>query len=281
MKLPATRSFQWIIIALVVVGIIFLALSGYLTTGLKIASSPLIAVQSWLSTRYMTIYEFFTIPRDSATLRQRNTELENEIALLRSQNIQYQQQVQEAEVCNALLDFGRAHPENRYIAAVVLGRDPNPFLRYFYIDRGSDIGIRHGMPVVTQQGLVGRIDAVTATASRVQLITDPAAVVNVLLQPSQAYAQMVGSQTGDINLEMIPQDAVISPGDLVLTSGLGGNYPPNIVIGEVLTVRKLQTGLFQSASIQPAVDFRNLQAVLVIVDFNPVDISPVIPTESP
>ncbi len=71
------------------------------------------------------------------------------------------------------------------ITAAVIGRDPNPFMSYFLIDQGSDNGLRRGMPVITDQGLVGRIDAVTATGARVQLITDASSVVNVQMDPDR------------------------------------------------------------------------------------------------
>jgi len=112
------------------------------------------------------------------------------------------------------------------------------------------------MPVVTQQGLVGRVDAVTARAARIQLISDPAAVVNISLANAKVDAQLIGSLTGDLSLSMIPQDAIVEIDDLVLTSGLGGSYPANVVVGKVVSVRKLETDLFQSAGVQPIVDLR-------------------------
>jgi rod shape-determining protein MreC len=130
------------------------------------------------------------------------------------------------------------------------------------------------MPVVTQQGLVGRIDAVTAGAARVQLITDSNAAVNVRLESSGVEAILVGSVTGEVSLQMVPQNVTLKPGELILTSGLGGNYPPGIVVGQVVTVRKRENDLFQTASIQPAADLTNLPAVLAITNFKPVDLSP-------
>ena len=126
--------------------------------------------------------DFFTLPRDVTNLLQRNVALENEISSLQSQVIQLEGQLTEAKVLYALLDFARARPQNQYLASAVIGRDPSPFLHYIIIDHGSDDGIRYGMPVVTQQGLVGRVDAVTASASRVQLITDPGSIINVRMQ---------------------------------------------------------------------------------------------------
>jgi rod shape-determining protein MreC len=128
--------------------------------------------------------------------------------------------------------------------------------------------------------LVGRVDAVTAGASRIQLIVDANSAVNVRIQSSQTNALLAGSLTGDINLQEVPQDIVIQPGELVLTSGLGGDYPADVLIGQVVTVRKSDTELFQTASVQPAVDFTGLRAVLVVKNFRSVDIVPLIPTPS-
>lgn len=267
--------------ALVAIGIILLALSGYLNPIIGAASSPLISFQRYISTRTQAIIEFFTVPRDMASLRAQNAALENEVAQLQAQVIALQQQLSEAEVLYALLDFAREQPENQYIACAVIGKDPSPFMHYIILDHGSDDGIRHGMPVVTQQGLVGRIDAVTSKAARVQLITDPGSMVNIKLESSGVSAQMVGSITGEISLELIPQDIPVNLGEIVLTSGLGGAYPADILIGQIVDVNETESALFQSATVQPVVDFINLNAVLVITNFRPVEIEPLIPTINP
>jgi rod shape-determining protein MreC len=137
------------------------------------------------------------------------------------------------------------------------------------------------MPVVTNQGLIGRVDAVIADAARVQLITDPASSVNVRLQNAETEASLIGSVTGDLKLEMIPQDIDVQRGDLVLTSGLGGGYPPDLIIGQVVNVRSLEVDLFQQATVQPVVDFNQLKIVLVIVNFKPVDFAPLLPVPTP
>jgi rod shape-determining protein MreC len=279
MSLFSSRNIQIAILLLVLIGIIIFALSGYLNSFIKVTLDPMVGIQKWFSSRYMTIFEFITTPRDVATLRQRNTELENEISRLQTQVIQLEQQLKEAQVLYALLDFARARPESEYIAAAVIGRDPSPFLQYVIIDHGSDSGFRHGMPVVTEQGLVGRIDAVISGAARVQLITDAGSFVNV--RSTETEALLSGSVTGDMAIGMIPQDVIVQPGELVLTSGLGGNYLNNIVVGKVTSVRKLETDLFQTASVQPAVDFANLRAVLIITNFKPVNVLPLIPETQP
>lgn len=254
-----------------------LALGGYFSSASNVFTGSLVNLQTWFSARYVALQDFFTSPRDIASLRQRNAELEGEVADLQAQVIQLQQEVGVTEQLAALVDFIRARPENTYRAAAVIGRDPSPFLHYVIINRGSDDGILRGMPVVTNQGLIGRVDAVIADAARVELITDPASNVNVHLQNAQTEASLVGSVTGDVTLELIPQDVNVQSGDLVLTSGLGGGYPPDLIVGQVVNVRSRDFDLFQQATVQPVVDFNRLEIVLVIVNFKPVDISPLIP----
>lgn len=254
-----------------------LALGGYFSSGSNVFTTSLVTVQTWFSSRFVAVQEFLTAPRDMASLRQRNTELEADVSELQAQVIQLQQEVGETQILAALVDFSRANPENSYKAAAVIGRDPSPFLQYVIINRGSNDGIQRGMPVVTNQGLVGRVDAVIADAARIQLITDPASNVNVRLQNAEVDASLIGSVTGDVTLDLIPQDVALESGDLVLTSGLGGGYPPDLIVGQVVNPRKREFDLFQQAAVQPVVDFNRLQIVLVIVNFKPVDFSPLIP----
>ncbi len=279
MKFFKSKYTQTIVIVMVVSGLIFLALGGYLTPLYNITLNPLISFQSWLSVRYLSLREFLTSPREVTELREQNALLESQVTQLQTQLIEMDERLAEAEVCFALLDFGRTNPEYDYIAATVIGREISPFLQYILIDKGTNDGIQFGMPVVTQQGLVGRVDAVIANAARIKLITDSTSVVNVHLQSAETEAQLVGSLTGDVSLDMIPLDVKVEPGDVVLTSGLGGNYPPNIFIGQVLSVQQRDNALFQTASVQPIVDFSSINAVLVVVNFEAVDTSPLIPED--
>lgn len=278
MKTNPSRFWQTLILLLLALGLMALALGGYLTPLSRIVLNPLVDAQTWLATRFQAIRNYIEAPQDVTRLMQRNAELEAQVSRLQTEIITLEQQLSETRILEALVDFARVNPENRYVAASVIGRDPSPFVKFVIINRGSDDGLRRGMPVVTQQGLVGRVAAVTAGAARIQLITDPASSVNVRLEPSRAQAILIGSITGELSLDMVPQSAEIKIGDLVLSSGLGGNYPSNILIGQIVSVRQKETDLFQSAAVQPVVDFSQLEIVLVIINFRPIDVSPLVPT---
>jgi rod shape-determining protein MreC len=275
------RSLQTTIIFLVIAGILALALGGYLGPVSNSVGGSLIGLQTWFSTRFTAIQDFVTVPRDVADLRQRNAELESEVSGLQAQLIQLQQQATDSATLAALVDFSRTHPGSTYKAAAVIGRDPSPFLHYVIIDIGSNVGIRRGMPVVTDKGLVGRVDAVIGNAARVQLITDPNSVVAVRLESTETDSILTGSISGDLNMQMISQDTKVERDNVVLTSGLGGAFPPDLLVGQVVSLHQRQSDLFQQATVQPVVDFSGLEIVLVIIDFRPVDITPLLPTPVP
>jgi rod shape-determining protein MreC len=87
--------------------------------------------------------------------------------------------------------------------------------------------------------------------------------------------------TGDVGLELISQDANVETGDIILTSGLGGGFPPDLIVGQIVNVRRLPAELFQEATVQSAVDFTRLQIVLVITNFRAINTVPLVPATIP
>lgn len=255
------------ILILVAAGLMILNIAGFLQPVQSLALRPVAAVQSWVSLRYTAIRDLLTSPRDLATLQEELRVLEAENALLQQEVISLREQAAEAEILSALLNYAREQPESRYIAANVVGRDVSPFIRSVMIDRGSDHGIARGMPVVTERGLVGRVIEVFATFSRIQLISDPESAVNVRLQESRSDGVLTAQLNGDLIVDLIDLNTEVNEGELILTSGLGGKYPPDIPVGQVISTRKRDYDLFQQATIQSRVDFEELEVVLVITNF--------------
>ena len=118
MKFP--RSFQTIVLTLVVVGLLLLAVSGYLTPLTRLAYAPFISLQTWFSGRYLAVQKLLNTPRDVALLAQENARLNAEVARLQGQIIELQQQNVELQVLSALLDFAQTYPENEYASAAVI-----------------------------------------------------------------------------------------------------------------------------------------------------------------
>lgn len=214
-------------------------------------------------------------------LRVRNSELEAELAELQSEIVQLREAEAERSVLAALLNFARQNPENTYIAADVIGRDPSPFLQFLILDKGTTDGVIRDMPVVADRGLVGIITEVTSTASKILLITDPRMAVNIRIQESRAEGVVVGRESGDLRLQYISLDTELEQADTVLTSGLGGTFPQDILVGSIASVRKRSFDIFQEAEVLPAVEFSRLEIVLIISDFSAFDLAPLLATPGP
>ena len=268
------RNWKKIVLVLFVLGVAFFALSGYMNKVIDRIMSPVIGVQSTAMERLNFVINLFTISQSEVELAAENEELKKQVSELQNYIIQLQQNLNEADILYALLGFARSSPDEQYIPAKVIGKDPSPFLKYLLIDQGSDQGIRSGMPVVTNNGLVGRIEAVTASAARVKLITDSTSMINAVVTEIDAECMVQGSITGDITIEMVSQDVKLEPGQIVQTSGLGGDFPSDFIIGQVLNVNQINNEIFQSASILPAENFSSLQAVLVVSNFSPANTAP-------
>jgi rod shape-determining protein MreC len=277
MKRSTSRTFVAVTLILVAAGLLTLSLGGYLAPIQSLILRPISSIQSWVALRVAAIRDFLTSPRDVASLREEISGLEGEVARLQQEIIALREQAAEAEILAALLDYARAKPESSYKAARVIGRDVSPFLRSLIIDVGSDAGISRGMPVVTRRGLVGRIIEVFPSVARIQLITDPEASVNVQLQLSRADGVLAAQLNGELWVGLIDQSATITQGELVITSGLGGKYPAEIPVGQVISIRRRDYELFQQAVVQSSVDFGDIDIVLVITNFRPLPVEQPLP----
>ena len=127
----------------------------------------------------------------------------------------------------------------------VIGRDPSNLQRYITLDVGREEGIARNMPVVTDRGLVGRISEVGDGWSRVLLIIDQSSLVNALTQSTRASGLIQGQADGSLIMRNVLQSDTVSVGDTVFTSGLGGNFPRQILIGQITEVERKDSDLYQ------------------------------------
>jgi rod shape-determining protein MreC len=257
-------------------GLVLLGQAGMLVPVQDLALRAVSGVQRSISTAFFNIRDFLTAPRNQQELIQKNSQLEAQVAQLEAEVVTLREQASEVDQLRALLGYASSLPENRYRVSKVIGRDTSPFLHYLILDQGSDAGIRRGMPVVNEKGLVGRITEVSATASKLQLITDPDSVINARIQESRAEGILVGRATGELNMIYISQDITLTVGEIVVTSGLGGGFPPEILIGRVVSVHRRDYEIYQTAIIEPRSDFSRLEMVLIITNFEPVLIDPLL-----
>ena len=207
------------------------------------------------------------------SLRERNADLEEALAQFQAELVELREIASDYQRLAELLDYTTTVSNQEFLAADVINVDTSSFLRTITINRGTRDGVAIGMPVVTRQGLVGRVLEVSANAARVLLVTDPSSAVSARLQTTRVEGSVVGQLTGNLRMEFIPLDQTIQEGDLVITSGLGGNFPPDIVIGQVTSIRQFEFELYQEAEVRSLNNFDSLEIVLVITNFQPVDLS--------
>ena len=211
---------------------------------------------------------------DLATLRDRNQELEQLVAQLTVDNLRLNEVESENSRLRGLLQFAHANSTFNYRGTQVVGRivgsEPNSAIQSIVIDLGSAHGMKTGMPVVTERGLVGRITDVYTNASRVLLITDSNSSVNTMLQSARVRGILRGRAGQDPIMDYLPQDRPITVGDIVVTSGEGGNFPAGIPVGQVTDVLQNDVEMFQRGVVRTTVDFDTLETVLVITNFVPL-----------
>lgn len=194
---------------------------------------------------------------------ERNAELEAENQQLKSDLIRLEEVRLANQRLRELLDFREAI-KLPALPAQVIAEDASSWFRTVVIDKGSEDGLREGLPVVVAAGVVGRTLEVSSYQSRVLLITDASSAVAVLVQSTRSRGVCRGE--GDIlSLDYLLRREDIREGDQVITSGTGGIYPKGLPVGRVVEVRRGDFGLFQAVRVEPAVDFSRLEEVLVLL----------------
>jgi len=279
-RLP-TRSTVLIILILLSLAAIALDQNEDLQPIEDLALRFVVPIQEKLTSLTNRVTDLTQTTQDIKELRRRNEKLQGLADSLLIENVRLKEIESENETLRSLLGFTQANPTHSYKAAEVkgrvIGRDPSNFLSYLTIDSGSQQGIEKGMPVVTERGLVGRITDVGSNWAKVMLIIDPSSSVNALIQTSRATGVVEGQVGRSLVMKYIPQGDVVNVNDIILTSGLGGNFPKKLIIGQITAVHQRDIEMFQQADIRPTVDFNNLEIVLVITNFLPADFERLVP----
>ncbi len=280
-----SRTGLLLIFTLIAIGLLVLHESGQLQPVEGVLQTVLGPIERAVSGLFNGIGDTFGAVRDLRELRDRNAELETANQDLLTQIASLRGLQNENNLLRQLLNFTQENPQYQYQTAAVIGRDPSPYLKFITLNAGSSQGVQPGMPVVTAGSvLVGRVDQVGLRSCKVQLLNDTTSAVNVRLQSGGVTGLAAGQADGSLLMQYIPLDAELAQNDIALTSGLGGNLPRGLVVGQVTGIEKRDVDLFQSARLRPAADYDRLTVLLVITNFQPIeptdDLSPT-PTPTP
>ena len=198
------------------------------------------------------------LQRENEILKQRVSELQKE-------NHLKEEALLANERLRKLLDF-RDTISPSMIAAEVVGQDPSSWFKSITINKGEGDGVRKGMAVISPDGVVGQILRAAPHYAIVLLLTDYNSAVDSTAQKTRARAIVEGTGENRCLLKYLLRTDEINVGDVIVTSGLGGNFPKGLLIGEIRKVEKRGHGVFQYAELAPSVDFTRLEEVLVITE---------------
>jgi len=223
----------------------------------RMARAPIEALRGTFS-RYVALVD---TQAENERLWQRIYELEEESLQLRE----------------ALVASGRlqriAEMRERYeipmLPAELVGADGSPWFRSVLVDRGRAHGIRSGMPVLSEQGLVGLVTATSSRSAKATLVLDRQTAIDGVVQRSRARGIVRGKGANELVFEFVARGSDVQAGDEVLTSGLDGVYPKGLRIGTVREVAEPGSQLLQQASVQPSVDFGRLEQVFIMLRRSP------------
>lgn len=197
------------------------------------------------------------LEKENKDLRERLNESEAEIVNL-----------QEAKAENDSLRKELAFKQStdlELISANIVMYDTKSVKQTIVIDKGEKDGLKSGMIILSEGFLVGKIYETRADISKAYLVTDISSAIPAYVQNSTATGSVKGKLGYGMSLEMIPQGDVLKQGQLVITSGLGGEYPKGLIIGKIDNVDQGNNSTFQSASIRPEVNFKFLERVMVVI----------------
>ena len=198
--------------------------------------------------------------------RQANQNLGSELVLARAQIQQLSEKAAEAERLKALLQFKEQSPY-KTVAAQVIASSPQEGSTTIVIDRGRDAGLEADMPVITPEGVVGKIASAYAHTAQVLLITDPTCGVGCLLEQSRIQGILKGSGRDQCELHYVMDDQKVPAGEAIVTSGLDQVYPKGLLVGHV--VRSEEGNIYRRITVKPAASLNRLESVLVLFKSTP------------
>ena len=238
------------------------------------AQQVLSPIEKGASTAAKPFRDLFNFVGDAFDAKGENKRLKKELARTRTQLAASQTAVRENEILRGMVNLPRraGFPQGTNpVTARVIARSPTAWYSTIQVDRGSSDGIREKQPVVTGDGLIGKVTAVTSGTATVTLITDGSSHVSSEVMPvgANGILQPAVGDPGDLRLDFVRKGRLIRKGLTVVTSGftsgtLESLYPRGIPIGTVKSVNPNEIETYQRVHVQPFADFHRLDYVQIL-----------------
>ncbi len=268
MSIPKKYRPTAIVILLIVFSIILLIFSakmpsdtGYLRKLILDVAAPIERLIRMPLDKTITVWNRYLF---LVGLGEENRRLKRENDQLRNQLLQYQEGYLEGLRLQKLLTL---KDQSNYVSmtARVIGIDQKSLIKTILINKGTSHGIRNGLPVMNDQGVLGRIIETSWHVSRVLLISDGNSNIDALVQGTRVQGMLQGSGTMRCILKYIAKTEEVKKGDLVVSAGMTEIFPKGLLLGTVIRADKKDSGLFQRIEVVPAVDFTRLEEVLILM----------------
>ena len=263
-----------VIVAVFLVGIMaYAGANGRLTAApqelLSVVLTPLQKVTSALSGGAASVWEKYTSIDD---VMDRNEQLEAENAELRQQMVDYDRIKAENDAYKALARIQDTNSEASYVSAFVIGRDPLDEFGGFTLDQGSTDGVAVNDAIISDRGyLLGVVVEVDATSCKVMTILHPSFNAAGVISRTRENGIITGSADyaadGQCVLTNLDRTTEARKGDQVITTGLGGVFPPDLLVGTVQDVVPETSGKSSIAVVRPGADPRTAKHVFIVTAY--------------
>lgn len=268
----ALKVFISVIVA-IVLGAVIAALSHSNNTPLSSATStvlsPLQSFSSYLSYKFSNFYDNF---KSSATLAEENRNLKEQIEKYQEEVIDYNETKNKLDTYEDFLGVKEENPDFIFESATIISRDSTDLNESFSLNKGSLDDISVNDPVIYGKNLVGVVVSVSPATCTVKTIANPDVNISIY----ESYTGEVGYSTGtgdskDKVYAKIPglkKDTTISPNGIVCTTGSGGIYPKDLIVGTIVSIENSSDGISTHAAVRSALDISALTEVFVIKEFD-------------
>ncbi len=215
---------------------------------------------------------------DRQYLTSQNQRLREDLLLANAKLNRMAAVAEQNERLKQLLDTQHSLKLNVQLARVI-GVDLGAYRYQLTLNMGSRDGVKPGQPVIDAHGVMGQVKEVLPHTAVVMLITDPAHAIPVTIARTGLRTVAYGTRDGDqLSLPNLPLAAIVHVGDKLLTSGIGGRFPPGFPVGRIDQVSTATTGMFQVALARPAADIDRSTDVLLLHDQAEPDGPPALPS---
>lgn len=209
------------------------------------------------------VFNFSKVKQENEDLANKNIELENKL-------LEYDKLKDENERLREVLNFKNSKNNYDYLGCEIIGYSGGNFTDGYIIDKGEDQGLKKGMVVIANKGLVGQVTSIGSNWAIVESLINENIAVSVMVNSTRETTGILKGYRDHNNQNLtqvtnLPMDSAIKEGDVILTSGLGQIYPKEVRIGEVISVETDNVKVMKSAIVKPYVDFNKLEELFVVV----------------